>query len=787
MTRLPLKGTSKNKRSTSSGFSHHVILPVLAVLAVGAIGFYLTLMGRAATIDTSGSTFKLFSPEGTNVGGTANEGNVQYFKYIIGDKKAGEIPGISSDAKVIRYSAGPYANLVQTPCELIPNTEANSEWIAATNFASRCGRAVLEDSAFARGLSSNLGVYTRSASTVLLTPNDPNTLSFSMNQATRLADGYDGLLADDMGVAPLRAGYVSETSRVPGTTRAYTSTEWMSALTELMQAKREGLDSSKQLLFNGLANGDNYFKEDSAARLIDDNVSGAMAERMFREPGATTTDWRSQAAWEKDLEMMKSVESKGKNGFWWTKCWSVEDSCTKEGTGSGARTVQVRQFAVASFLLGAGTNSYFNFDQDKNDNNGAEFYSADYTRAYAVKAATAEYQKQSTNLFTRSFSKGVVIVNPTDADITYNLGSVKYLDFGDKTATGAYKIPAHTGHVLERVDDTTPPPPDDDSPADSTKTPIVGYVDKDGVPAVSYRTHKGKALINNYTVNVYWSEIEKSRGSFDVSSIQSQIAAAESVGGQVRLRIFAGRFTPGWVKEQVGTVRWVEPHDDDEVDPYQLPKFWTTAYQNHYTKFVRELSNRYDSNPRVAEVTASMCMTTWAEPFVRQSAVTENRTRAIAAGYTYAADFTCLRKSLNLFDTRSGIATAGKLFPNTRVTLAGNPFQGFNPPKGSNSADETIKILRYCRTILGPRCVQGNNSVRSTSQGAAYEKMYSYQKTAGKPLYYQLATDVRVGDYKVAITKSINQGSYSVEFSKEDYPSYSKDTLANLLSRFPRP
>ena len=42
------------QKHNSRGFSHHFILPVIAILAVGGIGAYLTFASKAATGVTSG-------------------------------------------------------------------------------------------------------------------------------------------------------------------------------------------------------------------------------------------------------------------------------------------------------------------------------------------------------------------------------------------------------------------------------------------------------------------------------------------------------------------------------------------------------------------------------------------------------------------------------------------------------------------------------------------------------------------------------------------------------------
>lgn len=318
------------------------------------------------------------------------------------------------------------------------------------------------------------------------------------------------------------------------------------------------------------------------------------------------------------------------------------------------------------------------------------------------------------------------------------------------------------------------------APLDSTKPRIIGLLDRKGVPDEGYRVYNGKPLVKNFVVNAEWNKIEDQEGVFRFESIQSQIDKAAEMGAQVRLRIFAGKATPGWVKDKVGSVRWIEPVD--RMDPYQLPKFWTLKFQSYYKKFLKKMSDKYDGNSVVSEVTMAMCSTTYAEPLIRQAAVQENKDRALTAGYTYAADYSCLTNEIDMYDARNNVAVAGKLFKNTRVTLAINPYQAFNPPAGRSAATDTINIMLYCRHRLGKRCVLGNNSIQYPVKEAGYEAIYAKQKSLGKPLYYQTATPGRIGNWQNTLQWAVDQGASSVELNAE-YNSYDKAQLASYAQQ----
>lgn len=320
---------------------------------------------------------------------------------------------------------------------------------------------------------------------------------------------------------------------------------------------------------------------------------------------------------------------------------------------------------------------------------------------------------------------------------------------------------------------TAPPP--------STKPALVGFLDRKGVPKSDFRTYRGKPLVNNYVVDVEWNKIEKNKGTYDFSSIQGKIDAATATRSQIRMRVFSGRFAPDWLKRELGSVTWKET-EDLEKGVFQIPKFWTTAYQTEYKKFLTALSSRYDGNPRVSEITMAMCMTTYAEPMIRQTRSVENKNNALSNGYSYLDDYGCLKNEVSLFDNRPDSVTAGRLFANTRVTLAVNPFQGFNPPSGRNAMNDTLSFMRYCRDVLGSRCVLGNNSIRYPAISGSYGQIYTQQKALGKTLYYQTATPPKIGDWKRTMEWAIAQGASSIELNS-GYGSYDKAVLAGYSDK----
>ncbi len=493
-------------------------MQLLGVILIAGVGSYLVMFSRAATppatttststtysaARTGDSTFKLFAPGWRYLGGKPNVPNVQYFTQIFSGSPASTLEGLSPGTKVYKYTLGPYVGQKYVPCNLIPEGTSWKNTSCGKGDSGAPNLPALPKEAVAIGVNTEFASFANDFdNNILVVPDHPKTKENMKGDAAYRAANFDGILSDSMGEAPLSGNYVNNPPRFPGTNRVYTDSEWLTAQKQLLGAKKEGL-GAKSLIINGLAKGQVYFQPVSAKMLITDKVDGAMAERIFREPNDKTTEWRPQAQWKQDVDMIVDVQNMNKLGFWWTKCWSMEkrggnppDTCTLETGNVTERITQVRRHAIASYLLGAGSKSYFNFDQDKldtvegepNSSNAAEWYGNDYTKAMQVGLATGNYVAAGGGMYKRSFSNGIVVVNPTGGAQTLSVGGAKYKDFDDVTRTGNFSVPANTGMVLRNFTDG--------GPAGDTVPPAV-YITtpKEGASLTGTITATGTATDN---------------------------------------------------------------------------------------------------------------------------------------------------------------------------------------------------------------------------------------------------------------------------------------------------
>ncbi|MGB4967773.1 MAG: Ig-like domain-containing protein [Candidatus Saccharimonadales bacterium] len=504
---------------------------LLGILLIAGVGGGLILYSQAATPTTTISptsttysaakagdaTFKLFAPAWRGLGGSANQANVQYFTQIFGNMNPSGIAGKSAGTKVYNYTLGPYVTQRYVRCSLIPDSNPIKD-------PNVCGKAALPDSAIAKQLNDHAhATYANGfKNNFLLIPDDPATRTYVREDAAQeikfagnAANLYDGILSDSMGEAPLGGSYLVAKPWLPGSnpSQTYTDNAWLDAQKIMLVEKKAGLPAGKVLIVNGLANGDTFYQTVSAGKkFMIDAVYGMMAERIFREPHeALTGAWDGAGSWLNDVKMIAEVQANGKYGYWWTKCWTEGGSMSRQtclDDGNPAAITQARRFSMMSYLLGAGDKSYFNFDTDICDGgyvtvngqqtcpggNAAEWFANDYSKAMQLGLATGGYSAVGNGLYKRSFSQGVVVVNPTGGALSIGLGAVTYKDLDDISRTGSYSIPAHTGVLL--LANTAPPAGD--------TTPPTAYLSapKEGAALIGTVTITGTAADNTGVTKV---------------------------------------------------------------------------------------------------------------------------------------------------------------------------------------------------------------------------------------------------------------------------------------------
>ncbi|MEC4726629.1 hypothetical protein HWQ46_13825 [Shewanella sp. D64] len=280
---------------------------------------------------------------------------------------------------------------------------------------------------------------------------------------------------------------------------------------------------------------------------------------------------------------------------------------------------------------------------------------------------------------------------------------------------------------------------------------------------------------------------------------------------KVLLRIRAGVDSPQWVKDKTKTVDWYFKNFSD-TQKYDLPAFWTKAYQDSYLSLMRGLAVKYDDNELLGTVAASMCMTTHAEIMwnrtgrkkdadgneVNNASGKNPRQVNIAAMtdssvlgtdvYTNAKDYACLKKQVSIHDStwkRTPSIFGSHLYQkyyltekeaNKAAVAQGKKRSKIDAGDATTVLSKTRNIFNHCRDTLGDRCVLGNNSLRDDEE-ATNDNIYDVLLEMGPPLYFQTNVFGSVDDGKdpkdafsyedmlAAMTLAGNWGAFMVEMA----------------------
>ena len=297
--------------------------------------------------------------------------------------------------------------------------------------------------------------------------------------------------------------------------------------------------------------------------------------------------------------------------------------------------------------------------------------------------------------------------------------------------------------------------------AQTLKPVSAGLIDRQGFPDLDARI-----TINTFVVRVKWTELQPSSFGEILADnpIQKAIDDVEhspiADNAQIKVRVLAGDDAPLWAKTIAGAPVTLVNNADENGDEVTVGRFWKSAYQAAYADLQSKLAAKYDSEPLIADVTISGCMTVFAEPMIRQTGNAQNRENLLKAEYTKADDLICQTAAIQAHD-------AWKL---THSSLAANPYQFVNP-NGSpgSSVPDALAILDDCRRILGARCVLENNSLRQEyiSGSGNYQTLYAGMLQRGGPIVFQTATADKVGNLPAVLDWAVLKKVAAIELPRE--------------------
>ncbi len=335
------------------------------------------------------------------------------------------------------------------------------------------------------------------------------------------------------------------------------------------------------------------------------------------------------------------------------------------------------------------------------------------------------------------------------------------------------------------------------SASTTLKTPIQGILDRGSLGSASYSVPSGAgvAALNGVVANISWAQLQPTQGGPIVHPNQldnalSAVAAynkSHSNQLEVKVRIFAGIDAPNWAKTIDG---WnpVNTCNNQGSPCGTFGPFWTADYDNAYKTFMTELASAtdplgytYDSEPLLHDVTIAQCMTTFAEPFMRDdsnlgqilyyTSTTDPQPNYTGSPYSVQADENCLNDEVDN-------STAWK---QTHLSLSFNPFKPWtNATTQSSQPGETFtaSVMQHCRAVLGSQCTIENNSIRDTYVGEQNQSgnLYYDMDHEGPDMTFQTASPNSVGNLTTTVQWAIAMGANAVELPSN----YNTQTLATL-------
>lgn len=297
--------------------------------------------------------------------------------------------------------------------------------------------------------------------------------------------------------------------------------------------------------------------------------------------------------------------------------------------------------------------------------------------------------------------------------------------------------------------------------------------------------------ISTVIVQVHWNDIQpKENGPIvrdnDIDNAIKWVRTFKQKYGVdigLKVRLYCGIHSPDWLIDKVGYF---------DARGQRVPKFWKGDFINAFADVQRKLAAIYDDVPEVREVVDGATGITSAESFIRPLKGGRNAQMVSQvfqnAGYSADADSTAIVKS---FD-------AMKVWKKTYVSVCFSDWK--TPDKDGNPTGDIDRTLAFITKFInefGKQAVIGNNGLRPGmghhgerwQEGGDMYTLYNYFKKMhddkGVKVYFQTASDQRIGDLQEAIKDGINYGASYIELpgAPRDYTGDIPVSAMNELSK----
>lgn len=264
----------------------------------------------------------------------------------------------------------------------------------------------------------------------------------------RILTGADGCYTDMMMTAPLFANYVSAKPIDPLTGKAWKFADYQDQVEAITDTIRMSLLGAPHAA-NGVARGKRWYATAGASsKTLTDHTNAAHSEIWLRDDTMKTTDWTPYDLWKQDVDMIVEAEAESRVVIVETKLWRK----STEPTPTPELVERWHDFALGSFLLGTqGKYTWFLFDEGKTF---ATMMQPEVGSSLAIGQPKGSYVIQSNGLFSRDYTNGYVMVNPTDAtqSIALDDSSSSWVNAitGQQQGVSFVVVPAHSATIWQK-------------------------------------------------------------------------------------------------------------------------------------------------------------------------------------------------------------------------------------------------------------------------------------------------------------------------------------------------
>lgn len=270
----------------------------------------------------------------------------------------------------------------------------------------------LPESAFAHDQNGRR-ITSRIWGTVLMAPTSRAWRRWINNECRRRSaeGGYDGCMVDSMGLGIFAANQQFTGRPVnPATGRVYTEAAYRGAQAGLARSLREASPGLVHV-FNCVENDWRYWRDEVRSRPLALAQPAVLMEDFLRGASSAVTAFPDAEKWLRNVQVVRDLEANDVTGLYATKLWVSH---------SWAQAARWQALAMATFLMGANGNSYFAFTRSR-DSAGATGENAPYRMPRRIGLPRGAMVKRANGAYTRRFSNGMSVVNPTGARVRVDL------------------------------------------------------------------------------------------------------------------------------------------------------------------------------------------------------------------------------------------------------------------------------------------------------------------------------------------------------------------------------